>query len=152
MANTPSKRKTSGSRHDCETPSPSAASKQWQTPSSVASNAKFISPKKRRKIMKEKSVSHQPTEDKLTDTNAKKIFETNSTLLHVEINNSMWPFTSECYLEKDGDKSMIVFMRNQVNHNNVSQNLAKESQTISLVIQSQLIWLAKHMTKTWDMT
>ena len=73
-----------------------------------------------------KSVSHQLTEDKLTETNAKRIFETNSTSLNVEINNSMWPFTSECYLEKDGDKSMIVFMRNQVNHNSVRQKLANE--------------------------
>ena len=76
--------------------------------------------------MKAKSVSHQLTEDKLTDTSAKRIFETNLTELQVEINNSMWPFTSECYVEKDGDKSMIVFMRNQVNHNSVSQNLANE--------------------------
>ena len=79
-----------------------------------------------KKIMKVKSVSHQLIEDELTDTNAKRIFETNSMELHVEINNSMWPFTSECYVEKDGDKSMIVFMRNQVNHNSISQNLANE--------------------------
>ena len=38
----------------------------------------------------------------------------------------MWPFTSECYVEKDGDKSMIVFMRNEVNHNSARQNLANE--------------------------
>ena len=71
-------------------------------------------------------MSHQLTEDQLTDTNAKRIFETNLTLLHVEINNGMWPFTSECYVEKDKDKRFIVLVRNQVNHNSVSQNLANE--------------------------
>ena len=105
MAETPNRRRGLRGGHDCETPSPFAGSTQKQTPSSVASNAKFISPKKRKRIMKEKLVSHQLTEDKLTDTNAKRIFETNLTLLHVEINNGMWPFTSECYVEKDGDKS-----------------------------------------------
>ena len=116
MTETPNRRRGLRGGHDCETPSPFAGSTQKRTPSSVALNAKFISPKKRRKIMKEKSVTHQLTEDELTETNAKRIFETNLTSLNVEINNSMWPFTSECYLEKDGDKSMIVFMRNQVNH------------------------------------
>ena len=76
--------------------------------------------------MKLKSVSHQLTENELTDTSAKRIFDTNSTELHVEINNSMWPFLSECYIERDGDKCMINFMRNQVNHNSVNQNLANE--------------------------
>ena len=99
--NAPPRRKKAGTKHGYGTPSPSAASKQKPTPSSVASNAKFISPKKRKKIMKLKSVSHQLTENKSTDTSAKRIFDINSTELNVEINNSMWPFVSECYIERN---------------------------------------------------
>ena len=73
-----------------------------------------------------KSVSHQLTENELIDTSAGRIFDTNSTELQVEINNSMWAFLSDCHIERDGDECMIIFMRNQVNHNHVSQNLANE--------------------------
>ena len=121
-----SKKKKTTIKYGHGTPSPFAASKQKPTPSSVASNAKFISPQKREKIMNLKSVSHQLTENKLIDTSAGRIFDTNSTELQVEINNSMWAFLSDCYSERDGDKCMVIFMSNQVNHKHVSQNLANE--------------------------
>ena len=38
----------------------------------------------------------------------------------------MWAFLSNCHIEKDEDECTIIFMRNQVNHNHVSQNLANE--------------------------
>ena len=73
-----------------------------------------------------KSVSHQLTENELIDKSAGETRDTNSTELEVEINNSMWAFLSDCHIERDGKECMVIFMRNQVNHNHVSQNLANE--------------------------
>ena len=76
--------------------------------------------------MKMPDTPNDLTENERDDTTARKLFEDNSTELKVDINNSMWPFVSECHLEEVDGEEVAIFMRNQVNHNTVTQKIANE--------------------------
>ena len=66
------------------------------------------------------------SEKELIETNAVKTVKINSTLILVEVNNSMWTFVYECHITKVEGKDTIIFTRNQVNCNHVSSNLANK--------------------------
>ena len=76
--------------------------------------------------MKMPDTPNNLTENERDDTKARRLFRENSAELKVDINNSMWPFVSECHLEKVDGKEMAIFMRNQVNHNTITQKMANE--------------------------
>ena len=76
--------------------------------------------------MKLREIQNDLTENERDDTTARKLFEDNSTELKVDINNSMWPFVSECHLDEVDGKQVLILRRNQVNHNTVTQKIVNE--------------------------
>ena len=62
--------------------------------------------------MKMKETPNDLTENERDDMTARTLFQENSTEPKVDINNSMWPFVSECHLEEVDGEEVAIFMRN----------------------------------------
>ena len=116
LSPTPSRKKGRGPKNSNKTPSPASSVK----------SPKFLTPKQRKDVMKLREIQNDLTENERDDTTARKLFEDNSTELKVDINNSMWPFVSECHLEEVDGKQVLILRRNQVNHNTVTQKIVNE--------------------------
>ena len=125
------KRKASQSR--LKTPTPKKNQKEGastsgghnvSTPSSVASNVNFMTPQKYETLLGVKKQENKLTEVEEIETTALATIEANSTATSLEVNNSMWPYVSECSLSDDEEE--IFFYRNQVNHNAVGPAIANE--------------------------
>ena len=71
-------------------------------------------------------VENKLTENERIETVALEIISKHSSQIEVNVNNSMWPFVSECNITELKDEEAITFTRNQVNHNHVNPNLANE--------------------------
>ena len=106
--------------------SPASTSNKITTPSSIASKNKFLSDKSKKRILAMRLVENELTENERIETVALEIISKHSSQIEVNVNNSMWPFVSECNITELKDEEVITFTRNQVNHNHVNPNLANE--------------------------
>ena len=84
----------------------------------------FLTPEKCKTLKGVKKQENKLTEVEEIETTALATIEANSTATSLEVNNSMWPYVSECSLSDDEEE--IFFYRNQVNHNAVGPAIANE--------------------------
>ena len=83
-----------------------------------------MTPQKYETLLGVKKQEYKLTEVEEIETTALATIEANSTATRLEVNNSMWPYVSECSLSDDEEE--IFFYRNQVNHNAVGPAIANE--------------------------
>ena len=126
-SDTPTKRKKKNTNKKVSGfESPASTSNKITTPSSVASKNKFLSDQSKKRILGMRLVENELTENERIETVALETISKHSSQIEVNVNNSMWPFVSECNITELKDKEVITFTRNQVNHNHVNPNLANE--------------------------
>ena len=119
-----SKQKTPPFKKKQNKGSPSSGGNNASTPSSVASNVKWLTPEKQKKLKGVKKQENKLTEVEEIETTALATIQANSTATSLKVHNSMWPFASECELADDEEE--IFFYRNQVNHNAIGPAIANE--------------------------
>ena len=102
----------------------SADGEHVSTPSSVASNIKFLSASKQNKLKKMKKKENKLTETEQTEMEAIATIDANSMVVGLDVRRDMWPFTADVDCVEGQDE--IFILRNQANHNSVGPSAANE--------------------------